>query len=280
MLDYLSYSGRYSYIVCPKQYWFRYEEKLVVDTDPRTSIFGISIGKIFEWFYQNRLWAREDKDTESILISCVDDAIDSACLEKRFNPKTDPKFLEEVKSDLIKLIPPSINTIKKFKLLSPNSVSELKLNVLYQSPKYGLSIKLGGRADFVHYKEDGQIWILDGKGTKYREKYVDSEQLIWYAVQHFVKYGKVPDRLGFWFYRFPEDPIQWIEFDDNSLRKSVSDTFETVKKINLKVWNPTPSIECYKCDYKNHCKDGKEFIAAKRSSEMVDNSVFDLERIS
>jgi len=45
---YLSYSGRKSYLVCPLQYKYRYILKDKSRGDPRGSIFGSAIGRVFQ----------------------------------------------------------------------------------------------------------------------------------------------------------------------------------------------------------------------------------------
>lgn len=278
---YLSYSGRKSYLTCPRQYHFRYVLKAPGRGDPRGSIFGSAIGRVFQWFYDRRLWA--EKDPTAACLSVIDEAIESVFREAKFDPTSDHSFRSVVRQDMLKYVPAGVKTIQKLGLLTVNSRAEVDLSVLYGSEKYGMSVKMGGRADFVHSPDMRSVSIIDGKASKYREKYVDSEQLIWYAVQHYIKYHVAPVRLGFLFWAFPDDPIKWIAYDSQAMRASVDKTFEVAKKIQLKMFDATPSGVCHRCDYKGQCEDGRKYLAHRKRETgggYIENSIFDLEMVS
>lgn len=260
--EYLSYSSKRIYSICPKQYEHRYIKKTKVETDPRNAIFGISIGKIFEWFYRDKIWSNQDPEAELLLL--IDKAIESACKEKKFDVNSDPIFLNSTKVDLKAHIPIGLRIIQDHKLLSLNSQSEFKLDILYKHKNHDSPVKFAGRADFIHYKDSEQIWILDGKSSRHKGKYADPEQLIWYAMLHYMKYHKSPTRIGYIFYRFPEDPVQWISYGDDSLRICLNSSFDTLNKIRLNMFSPSPSTNCKICDYSKICEEGKEFLSSEK----------------
>lgn len=274
---YLSYSGRKSYKTCPKQYEHRYVLKTVAVDDPRSSLFGSIIGKLFEWFYEKKFWAAPDP-TKACL-DAVEDAIDLVYGEENFTRAQDPGFTNLLRQELLTYVPAGVDTIRKHGFLSVSSRAEEDLSVVYTSQKHDLSLKMGGRCDFVHGRDKLDIWILDGKGSKHREKYVDAEQLIWYASQHYLKYHVAPTRLGFIFWKFPQDPVKWIDYTSDDIRKLVQDTFDVAKKIQLKVFGATPSGECHRCDYRESCDDGKKYLAKRRveNGGRIESSIFDLE---
>jgi len=277
---YLSYSGRKSYLMCPRHYHFRYILKDPTRGDPRGSIFGSAIGMVFQWFYDRKLWA--EPDPISACLAVVDEAMMNVFQNEKFDPEWDPGFLHVTRQSMLQFIPPGVETIKKLGLLTVNSRAEVDLTVLYWNDKYGMSIKVGGRCDFVHSPDMRDVWIIDGKASKHRERYVDSEQLIWYAVQHYIKYHVAPSRLGFVFWSFPDDPVKWIAYDSQAMRASLDATFDVGKKILLKSFDATPSGECHRCDYKDKCEDGRKHIAHRRketSGGYVDSSIFDLESV-
>ena len=111
--------------------------------------------------------------------------------------------------------------------------------------------------------------LLDGKASKHREKYVDSEQLIWYAVQHYLTYHIAPTKLGFVFWCFPEDPVKWVVYDNRAIRDSLDKTFEVAKV----------SAECKRCDFISRCEDGQKFAQKNKvdPADRIDNSVFEIE---
>jgi CRISPR/Cas system-associated exonuclease Cas4 (RecB family) len=265
MNNYISYSSFKCYNTCPKKYWFSYISKPIIDRDPRNALFGLAIGRIFEIFYNENLWKREDCDV--YVLNLIDTCIGYACSEKRFDVSSDQSFLDQIKSDLLCFVPKSMSVIRKHKLLSMNSHSEVKLNVDYSYNN--TKIKLGGRADFIHYIED-QVWIIDGKGSKYREQYTDTDQLVWYAIQHYLKYQKAPARLGFWYYRFYDDPIQWVQYDADSMRSLLSKAMNTISNINSGKFVASTSFNCEMCDYKKICDDGKKFLSFESKQSSLD----------
>lgn len=278
---YLSYTGRDSYDSCPKQYEHRYIVKTKIERDARDSLFGSVIGKLFEWFYERKIWM--DPDPRQALYNLVDDAVEVVTKDSResehqlsvvSNYGTDFSFIRD---DLQQAIPGMLDTIRKYEFLTPYSRAEVDLSVIYSSEKFNLTMKLGGRADFIHSKDQRDIWILDGKGSKHREKYADPEQLIWYATQHYIKHHVAPTRLGFIFYKFPEDPVSWISYDEDALRLSLTKTFNIGKKIQLKMFDPAPSDECKLCDYKGVCPEGTKYLSAKKIDDRVVDSMFDIE---
>lgn len=274
---YISYSSRKTYKICPKQYDFKYILKPVVESDPRSSMFGISIGKILEWFYERRLWSLPNP-TEAC-IALVEDSINYACKDKKFEPLSDPAFITTMRQDLYFFIPKSLEIIQKHGFLTVNSRAEVDLTTTYEHPIHG-SLKLGGRCDFLHGNDRTQITILDGKASRHREKFMDSDQLIWYALLHYLKYHVAPVKLGFIFFKFPENPVQWIAYDESDMRKVVDDTFDVANKIQLKMFDPRPSDDCTLCDYKGLCEEGTKFLSKKRAdANRIGSSIFDIESI-
>jgi hypothetical protein len=277
---YLSYSGRSCYVKCPKMYEFRYIKETPVFRDLRGSMFGSAIGKVFQWFYDERLWATPDPVHSCLVL--IDRAISEVFKEEGFDPTSDPGYRASVRHDMSVFIPSGIETIRRLRLLTPYSRAELNLNVLYGNERYGMTMKLGGRCDFVHSQDRMNVCIVDGKASKHREKFVDSGQLIWYAVQHYLKYHVAPTRLGFIFWAFPDDPVKWISYSSKDMMDSLDLTFEVGKKINLKVFNATPSGECHRCDYRDKCEEGRKHLAARKKESgggYIESSIFDIEPV-
>lgn len=276
---YLSYSGRKHFLECPKEYKLGYVDKIYVPEDPRNTLFGHVMGKVFERFYGERIWSTPDpvRSTLAILSSSVE-----IIMERRKIPDDfDPAFVASVRDEASERIPGVVEAIRKHKLLAPVSRSEVDLTVDYQDPATGVVIRLGGRTDFIHYLDSKVAWIIDGKGSAHRETYVDTNQLVWYATQHYLKYHLAPSRLGFLYYRFPKDPIQWIEYGDQDMRSSIALTVDVVRRIRLKMFDPTPSPSCKRCNYRDMCPEGQEFLADRQvnARQPHDNSVFDLESV-
>jgi PD-(D/E)XK nuclease superfamily len=275
---YLSYSGRKSYDTCPKKYEYTYILRDKERGDTRGTFLGSIIGKVFEWFYTRKAWATPDPFVTCL--SYINEATQQVFKKEDFNPSLDPAFVTMLQADLNRYIPEGIEVIRKQGLLSPQSRAESDLTIIYSNPKYDLSLKLGGRSDFVHGNNENDIWLMDGKASKHREKFVDAGQLIWYANLHYLKYHVAPTRLGFIFWCFPEDPIKWISYNNNDMRASLDHTFEVAKKIQLKQFEAKPSHECNFCNFKNKCEEGSKQILKRKveAGDRIDSSIFDIER--
>lgn len=276
---YLSYTGYSCYNSCPRKYEFKYVKKEPYERDPKNALFGLIIGKLFEIFYEKRIWSLPDPSSR--LLDMSEDVINSVFKKEKWDEHRDPDFCSKIRNDLRKYIPLAINTIKKHELLTPYSRAETDLTVTYFSQKYDMTVKIGGRSDFIHSKDRKNVWILDGKASNHKEKYIDPNQVVWYATQHYIKYNVAPTRLGFLFYKFPDDPIKWVSYDEDSVRSLLESIFDVSNKIRLKLFDPKPSNECKFCDYKNKCESGLKFLSMKRIEEgsRISESIFLLEEI-
>jgi CRISPR/Cas system-associated exonuclease Cas4 (RecB family) len=278
LCEYLSHSGISCYKVCPKKYEFGYILKAFKRArDPRDSMFGSIIGKVFEWFYERKAWSKPNPiDTT---LSYVDAAINQIFATEQFLPISDPGYVTTLRNDLDTYIPAGIDVIRKNRLLSPTSVAERDLTQDYV--RGGKKLRLGAKIDFIHPFND-EIIIIDGKGSRHRDKYVDSNQLIWYATLYYLYYGVAPSRLGFLYWRFPSDPLQWIDYNEDDMRKSIETAFDTANKIHLNMFDAKPSSACKLCEYSFSCPEGREYIATTRSDSdnRITDSVFDLEQIT
>jgi hypothetical protein len=266
---YLSYSGRKIYMTCPYKYKRIYMDRDSEVSDRKDALFGLIIGKIFEWFYELRFW--NNADPVSVSLESIDRALCRVIEDEKV--AIDDEFKHKLLSDLKYYVPFGVKVIKDNGLLSDNSRAEVKLDVFYQIDD--LTIRLGGRADFIHM--GSHIQILDGKGSKWRDKYADPEQLIWYATQFFLKHHVAPSKLGFIYWKFPNDPIEWIAYNDNSIRNSLKQTVDVVRKILKKEFDPSPSNDCKMCGFK--CDEGKDFLESRKllKKTQVTDSILDVE---
>jgi hypothetical protein len=277
---YLSYSRWKMYQTCPSKYKHCYISKTPVVKDPRSSFLGSSLGKILEWFYSEMLW--KNSNPEKICIDRIDAAISDVFTKEKWDPNIDSTVYPILTGQLRTMIPDSIEIIRSNGFLTPYSRAEVDLTVIFKHAKHNLTLKMGGRCDFIHGKDRSNIWILDGKASKYREKYVDSNQLIWYAIQHYIKYNVMPQRLGFIFWAFPQDPLSWIEFNNDIIHQVTNDIFDVCKKIQSKIFHTKPSKECNMCDYRLKCEDSNEYLSLSHleSGGRIVDSIFILEDIS
>lgn len=275
-IHYLSYSGWKCYNDCPLQYLKKYIEEVPFDSDPRGSFFGTAIGKCFELFYVREYWKRSDMVDATL--STVRESLLYTLEKNKFVPdrETDRDLIKDIKQNLIECIPIGIDIIRKHKLLSEYTKCEFKLDITYKSNSHDFAIRMGGKPDFIHGMKTP--WIIDGKGGS--KEYVDNFQLIWYATQHFLKFRVAPERIGFIFWKHPDDPMVWVDYEEHDIRYCVKQVYSTVSNIRLKMFVPKVSKKCSYCPYSSQCPEGKEYIESididNKSRVDIDGSILQI----
>lgn len=278
---YLSYSGHKTYKDCPRQYWHRYIGKTKLDTpDNRVNaLYGSTVGTIFEAFYNERIWMQ--KGVQELLEAMVDPTLDGIIRRESetgvfdwADPRANYKSRDTLRREVMKAIPRGIGIVRYHRLLGQPADAEVKLDSLIDGHM------IGGRADFIirRVKPHGDLVILDGKGSRHRDKYVDPQQLWWYAMLHRRKFGHAPDRLGFVYWRQePENSLDWVAFDEKSLDDLLAGVLDSVqhieqgKRLLAQSENPLPLLpttfpaqpsgKCNLCAYRPVCIDGETFLS-------------------
>ena len=194
---YLSYSGHKTYKECPRQYWHKYIDKttLPVPDNRVNTLYGSVVGILFELFYAEKIWTRSG--VISILESKVDAVLGDTiakCLRDGAidwsDPKANYKSLDALRKDVLSSIPRGVEIIRHHRLLGLDAAAEVKLDRTIEGHV------IGGRADFImrRVRPHDDLVILDGKGSRHRDKYVDPQQLWWYAMLYRDQHGIMPDR--------------------------------------------------------------------------------------
>lgn len=151
---------------------------------------------------------------------------------------------------------------------------------------------IAGRADMVIRRDNAPlqgITILDGKNSKSKGKYTDPDQLRWYALCFRLAYRKLPDRVGFVYYRYPygtpvrdsdgqlpldadgnptgevEEGIEWVDFTEDDLRGLAQRAIDVRKDMEKEKFHPTPTPKgCQWCVFQTVCDARIEQKAANR----------------
>jgi len=289
---YLSYSGHKSYSVCPKQYWHSYLDKTTPGKPDNkvNSLYGSTVGTLFELFYADRLWLRQG--VEELLLSMAEETLDRI-VEKELqkgiveykdkDERANYKTKEALLKDIREAIPKGLKTIRYHRLLGADAEAEVKLDSWVEGHR------IGGRADFImtRIKPHGDRIILDGKGSRHRDTYVDPWQLKWYAMLFREKYAAIPDQLGFVYWRQdPETSVDWIPFlphDLDELRVSVLEAASHIEKAKLvldetpkaghlqalhELLPAKPSRDCRLCSFLSQCAEGQAYENAVLPAEI------------
>lgn len=286
---YLSYSGFTSHEKCPLQYFHRYIAKT---TPPKPEnrvnmLYGSIVGALFEQFYNEKMWRIPNFVGE--LISRIPGITGKIMAdEQKFgvikwkgtgedkDPKANYKSLEDIFVDVRDTIPRGIAAIKYHRLVGKVTRAEHKLDSTIEGHLFG------GRCDFIIHRiqpHNDEV-IIDGKGSKFRGDYADPRQLRWYALQYTVQFGKLPDKVGFLYWRSdPETSMDWYTAtadDVTMLRTAVLTTISQIedgkrrlpvaptKKDLASLFPAHPnSRDCGWCNYLAVCEEGTAFIAKR-----------------
>jgi hypothetical protein len=311
-MTYLSYSGYKSYATCPYQYWHKYVNKttLLVPENGINTLYGSTVGIVFEAFYRDKLWKAPDCTQKLIDLAkpTLDQAIQDQTRQGRLldwgDEKANYKNPKEILADVVASIPDGVETIRQQKLVGPFMEAEMKLDF-----RFGRHI-MGGRADFVvrRTKPHGDLLIIDGKGSKHREKYLDGKpkkknepvegvQLKWYSVLYRELYGVVPDGLAYLFWRFKGDrAVEWVPFsvaDLNDLKTEVLSTISRIEatsktvagaghprareELRQELFPAQAGGHCNLCAYNTVCEEGKKVVLrTKRAKSAIPTGVEEL----
>lgn len=304
-MNYISYSGWKLYVQCPFAYWHSYVNKTVTSVPDNgvNTLYGSTVGLVFEAFYRDELWRHPDFLAR--LQALVEPNLDFAIREQRSrgraidwdDEKANYHSKAEVLVDAHQAIPRGVQVIRENRLIGPMAKAEVKLD-----SRFG-NYTLGGRADFVipRVKPYSDLIILDGKGSKHREKYLDGAplqegaaveglQLKWYALLYRERHRAVPDRLGYLFWRFEgARAMEWVPFTerdldrlksealsnltriDNSEKRlsAVSGKRQTFQDLREELFPAQPGHGCNLCTYVSVCEEGQKKVKSARKPRVT-----------
>lgn len=305
---------------CPQKFIWKYGHELCDFGDgpgkpkPVTTkrsehhmVMGIVIQKVIEDFYNSGgctgiIENGRDRDyMVSVLDKLQDDTIENFSLEM----KREDRYVDYSASPSYKVMQKICidGVIGYIKTIIANNligeVNEAEKRIVVRNLKVGdVNIDIGAKMDVYIEKKSGKnsgITILDGKNSENIGKYTNKDQLILYAACLFLETKKLPDRMGFVYYRFPYgtnvsdlpssyinkdyNGIDWIEFD----KKSILGILERVAESKRKIMEygvrfpatPKPKHCCF-CDWESVCPDRQIQIESNRGSKkksvfIVDN---------
>lgn len=242
------------------------------------AVMGIVIQKVIENLYNDELW----KSSAGLLERLM------TMTEQVFAYETQPKInfidwrVAPPRAEMLKICKDGVTgylrTMKAQKLLGPYARAEVDL--LGWVNKY---TPVGGRADVVFQRDDTGVTILDGKNSQSKGKYTTPDQVRWYALCYYLAYGKIPERVGFVYYRYPagmpkadgtvEEGVDWVPVDRPAIEGLALRAVEARRAMDKEKFAPTPAPKtCQFCDYETVCDARKAQKAAnsrgrKKSAE-------------
>lgn len=256
----LSWSAFIQYENCGKQYNYqRVQKKEPPEPDSKhNAIIGSVVQRVYEDFYNEEIWRKGPgtsdeliKRTEKHYYDFLDEEyIDFNDIKCRFSGPTEPL------KECYEIVPKVLEGIKREQFLGPYAKSEIKFK-----ERFGSDF-LFGYVDFIIRKQDGEVILLDGKSSKHREKYVDERQLYFYALLFYLRYKKLPDKLGFFYYRFADQSdlaVDWIPVERAKVKRLKIQIEDTIDGIRNRKFPAKPKYtHCQWCPYELICKERQE----------------------
>lgn len=234
-------------------------------------IMGQAIQKVIERLFNDELWRSpvglqaklEDMAEKEVLYEISRNFIDW-----RVAPS---------KAEMFKVVRDGVSgflrTMKAQKILGPYARAEVEL--LGWVDKY---TPVGGRADLIIRRDDTGLTIFDGKNSQSKGLYTNPDQLRWYALCYYLSFGKIPERLGFIYYRYPagtlkedgivEEGVDWVPVTRADIEGLAKRAVSARRAMEKEKFEPTPSpTACKFCEYETVCdarKAQKAFNAKSR----------------
>jgi hypothetical protein len=245
----LSYSEYKDYKACPKCYHNRVNN---VEPPAQMSKYFALYGLLIELFfkhYTNNFIKRNlilsDDQTRIILRKLWDKV-----LKETYVIWDDPWVKESSEHIFLSVHEDIKRNLDKFSFWK-NAQAEVSYEIILKKTQDILSCRM----DFVVNNHDGTVEILDGKGTYKMDKSVDIEQLYFYALIYLLHHKKLPNRIGFLYYKF--QTITYIDFDQ-AILMDFRDKLAMVKKAlkEDKIFEARVGIskQCKWCEYQITCE--------------------------
>lgn len=234
-------------------------------------LMGSVLSYVVERMYNDQLYL----NPKELLSKLEEIALDHFCeLEKKHHVL----WTYLTREDALRIVTTGVRNfleiVKEHRLLGSYAESELKM-----TPQINKNFKVCGIADLVFRDKDGLIHIMDGKNASTPMKYEDEDQLRWYALCYRLEYGSIPDKLEFFYFRYPSsNPPSDIEgswtgivnvsVSEEDIRRLGKEAIETNRAIDRGVFeaNPIPK-KCSMCQFENICEprqEQKKMNASKR----------------
>lgn len=266
----LSYSNYKTYKDCPKQY--NYQVARVTPPYPPSkyfALYGILIQRFFEYYV--KYYIREIPDINEEVIKGLLRSQWKKVLERNHVEWGDP-WVKYSSVDIFEMVYLDVlEMLKKYDFWS-NCSSE---------KKYVINLKKSGdelvaKIDFIYHRPDGKVEILDGKGTDKVGKNVDVEQLYFYALAYLLHHRRLPDKMGFMYFKLRV--IDYIDFtmdDIVTFKNKLALVKKTIKEDKEFKANVKLSKHCKWCAWQLICDEFNEKKHAnkrKRSSIKEDTN--------
>lgn len=246
----LSYSEYRTYLDCPKKYKLEIDK---VEPPEEQSRYFALYGMVVELFFKKytNFYVKQDitlnnNEIYEILRKLWDQILDEnyVCWNDPWVKRSSEEIFSQAYEDILK-------NLKEFDFWR-YAQSEVPIEIILKKTGDLLTCRL----DFVINNTDGTVEIIDGKGTEKPDKNIDIEQLYFYALMYLLSNKKLPNKIGFLYYRF--QMIKYMEFDKQTMvdfKNKLSVVKGAIKKdLDFKA-KVKASKQCRWCAYNSTCDE-------------------------
>lgn len=238
-----SWNSLSKYLKCPRSYKF-FIDKVESARDSRNAILGIVIQRLFEhWINDGYFWEKSQW-----LYTNFDAYWDTGC-ERNYCAWESKEQELKVKEDAREQIQHLFNMIVKHRLLAKKQKSEFRY-----CAKLNDDVEVGGSIDFLIEKPDVK-YILDAKGTRYKNRYLEPKQLIYYKMGMIAAYGQewMDAETAFLIYR--AEMWEQVYSGQDKIEEMQELVIECARKVAAEHFECKPSKEtCRFCDWQERCE--------------------------
>lgn len=262
----LSFHGFKDYQECPERYKFKYIDRIKPKEleNKKNAFFGTLCADLFDLWVKEKLY---DKSEEEWTQWVIDNAhtIGVGILEKNFIIWDHEGEYQELLGLAAHCLPKCFSALKSEGFLTPSIKSEVNPGKV----EFQEGCRITGRIDLITAKS-GSLYIIDGKTSKTRDKYLDSRQLYFYFLMARSFFGeKVPIKVGYQYIRYGD--IDIYEVDPTILSKFLEELKQTFNNIREQKFKATPSYaSCKFCSFKEECESKKNWESDKRYKKHKD----------
>jgi hypothetical protein len=264
----ISYNAWKAYIECPKKYFLEYRKKQPspVPENKYFTLYGKLTEKFFEmycniWRYKTPYLPPEE--VEHKLRILYKNILDQTIVDwtAPFVTADEDEIFNQSLGDILTIL----NDVNSNNLFL-NTKAETKIEI---ATKMGATIT--GRLDFIHKDPiSNRVLIFDGKGTNKLGKNISRNQLLFYALLYYFHFKILPEKLGFFYYRFNIlKPVPISLSILNDFRTIISSGVEEM--MTLSEFKATPSYKaCLYCDYQTICQECMDDRASRKKPSKLD----------
>lgn len=255
---------------CPLRYKNKVlEGKPTGNRISRYTLAGIVIQQLFEIFFNREIWRNGEEKSTEILESKLPHFFSET--SKRFKVDWYGAGQDEVFEDCRSMIRPTVALLFREGLTGTFARSEVRISVPILKGK----VLLSGRVDFF-FRRDRDFTVLDGKAVR-DPSTLSTDQLAFYALILFRRYGVLPGRTGFLLFR--QERVQWEPVNKEYLLRIVSDIRSLYRNVHMGDMPGNPSSKnCKHCEFNSACipwvryRDSRKKKKAKPEIEVLEDS--------